>query len=181
MVKINKFVMVAVLSLVLVAICGVASAATVKVDKVQVNGNYVGVPTLLDNVPGYYGYTYTLVPDGTYTVFGTITNDDKINDTFVWIGAGTKAFCEVADSFIIPAGGKKTFEFTFGAANDSDVTVGYSNGYSPIIYYDLSGIDFVDAPQSPHTVDQGPMSNAVAIYANGKLTYSGQPQFFASI
>ncbi len=186
MMNFNRLAIVAILAVALVAICSVANAApvsstaTVTVDKVHINGHYVGVPTLLGNVPGYYGYTYTLVPDGTYTVFGHIKNDDPNNTTSAWVGAGTKAHEEVSQWFSIPKGGKVSFQFTCAAASKDDFTVGYDNpGFH---FYDLSGVDFVDTPDSTtHTVNQGPMSDAVAIYANGKLTYNGQPQFWAYI
>jgi hypothetical protein len=44
-----------------------------------------------------------------------------------------------------------------------------SNDFVP---YDLSGVDYVDAPDLiQHTIDQGPMSNMVISLSNGKFDY----------
>lgn len=183
MINKNRLIIIAVLSIALVAACSVANAAiTVRVDKVQVNGNYIGIPELLNSEYPQYGYSYEFTPDGTYTVFGTITNDDADNDVEVWVGAGTKAMCEVSDTFTVPADGKKSFTFTFAAASEDDVTVGYEVGEEKTHFLDLSNVEFVDEEDTTtHTIDYGPMSDTVAIYSNGVLTYSGSPQYSVAL
>jgi hypothetical protein len=198
MANMNRLAIMAVLGVSLIALCGVASAftvtlpVTVTVDTIQINGHYDGSMALLGNVPGYYGYTYNLfIPDGTYTVKGTVKNDDEDNAVDAWVGVVDKSgllslgmakpVVDAEQTLHLKMGGEGTFELSLAAESIDGITVyyGVGNFYKEA---DTSGADIVNQEDlKKHTIDQGPMSNAVAIYSNGKLTYNGLPQFWAYI
>lgn len=181
----------AMLSLVLLMSSSTACArVTVTVDKVQRNGHYIGVPTLIPGEYPRYGYNYSFVSDGTYTVFGSIASDDANNSTPVWLLASKymkKGHMEmitlVKSGWVtVPANGRSDFSLTWATKNESDNALCYNypalNTTHTVkvipIYLDPS--IFVDGPDTmTHTVDLGPMSDAVAVYANGKLAYKGAP------
>ncbi len=181
MVKANRLIIIAALSIALLAMAGVASAAiTVTVNTVQSNGYYLGYPTLISSESSIFGYNYTFIPDGTYTVWGTVANDGAA-PVSVWVGAGTKANSETSGMYDVPASGSSSFSYTFRAASESDVTVGYQYGIYGVMFVPLDHADWVNAADAmTHTVDQGPMSNATAIFSNGHMTYDGAPIFMVS-
>ncbi len=182
MVKVNRLIIIAALSIVLLAMAGAASASvTFKVDQIQRNGYYTGVPTLLSGGSEQFGYTYTFVPDGSYTVFGTVTNDANAD---VHVGVGIQPLGDLDEyswlSFYVPANGKSSWTYKLTAPNtqfQSIVGVWLVSGW-PL---DFTGVDVVDgADTTIHTVDEGPMSNATAIFSNGHMTYDGAPIFMVS-
>ena len=180
-----------IVSIVLSTVGGIAYAkVTVTVDHVQRNGNYIGVPTL---IPGEYprcGYNYSFVPDGTYTVFGSITSDDANNSTPVWLLAtkyrmngGTKLITLIKSGWVtVPANGKSDFSLTWATKNESDNALCYNypalntTHTVTVIPINLDPSIFVDQPdQITHTLDQGPMSDGVAIFSNGKWNFTCLP------
>jgi hypothetical protein len=176
MLRINRLVIVVILAIGLMATAGFASATiTFKVDKVQTNGIYHGVPKLISGEDSRYGYEYTLLPDGTYTVTGTVTNNG-VNKTWVGVDVGFKYNTvgkAVWKDFYVPAasGGKPgtaSFSFTWPANSSDEVLVWVTNWDEGPIFepYDLSNVDYVDAPEYAHTVDLGPMSDMVTVYSN---------------
>jgi len=176
LVKINKLLTVAIIAVAFIAMAGAANAkfaADVKIDKVQVNGEYRGIPTLLSSEGPIYGFEYTLVPDGTYTVFGTITNlmDKPLTVT---VGGGTDSRMTASKTIAVPAYGTASFTLTFWAGPREDIVIRTSEKKE----VDLRGVEFVNMPDNTvHTINMGPMSDAVAIFTNGVLNYNGQPAF----
>jgi hypothetical protein len=183
MVKTQKLLIVAILAIAFIAMAGMANARpadiSVKLDKIQVNGAYIGLPTLLSSEAPIYGFQYTLVPDGTYTVFGTITNyeNESIDVTVTGgmrplsLGAWHGTTTQVVH---VPASGTAGFTLTFWAPSRDDIRVDCI-GYGRI---STAGVEFVDMPDNTeHTVNQGPMSDAVAIFTNGVMNYNGKPAF----
>ena len=210
MVKMNRLLMVAIIAIALVALTGLASAKpvpvggplpglTVTADTVQTNGRYIGTPVLLQDEIYHWGYNYTLVPDGSYTVFGTITNELNYS-MVVHIVIGGKSYFEsdsVHDMGMPPA---ISIDVNVPAAGSKPATVGYSvtlpagyvsssndisgeyftNGNANLLSVtssgyryngpvDFSNVDYVDAPQQAHTLNYGPMSDMVVIFNNGVL------------
>lgn len=174
MVNLNKLLIVAMTAIALVAIAGMANAATVTADKVQINGAYISFPKTVISEFGIQGFEYTLVPDGTFTVIGTITNDDDTQASVRVSGGPSHLDDHVVT---VPASSSSSFSVTFPAASHAEVCAFYWNveGWTPI---GLTGVEFVDMPDNTeHTVNQGPMSDAVAIFTNGVMYYSGKPAF----
>lgn len=91
MVKINILIMVSIALIALVAVSGMASAKlTLTVNSIQANGHYIGVPTIINGETYTYGYNYTFIPDGTYTVSGTLFNDaDTVTHAGILILSGS--------------------------------------------------------------------------------------------
>ncbi len=176
MAKMNLIFVVAISIVALVALAGMASAYSVNVDRLQRNGYYVGTPTLISGGTEQYGYTYTFTPDGTYTLFGTATNDGSTPLTvFVDLSDGMQSVD--LKELTVPAAvnnqsGTTTFTltaktpwffkyWTTPADQDDHITLDVLHHY-----------DIVDQGDSvTHTVDQGPMSNLVAILLNGKFNF----------
>jgi hypothetical protein len=169
------------MAIALIALAGTAyaipSPVTVKIDKVQVNGVYQGVPTPESGGNGI-GYEYVLTPDGTYTVFGTMTN--RGNDPVkVRIGGGTTYAPEDIQYIDVPGSGTASFTLNFWAANNDDVHVGYwvvigeeDEHDLDWIMLDMSNTDFVNMPDNKvHTVDEGPMSDLFVVFANGAFDF----------
>lgn len=178
-----------------IAMAGTANAlrnVSVSIDKVQANGHYLGVPTIMRANYTAYGYIYTFfVPDGTYTVFGTITSHLS---TPVQVRVGGGANGSLIDVKVIDVPAKAAGEdyvcvgytLDFFAGPKENVSTGYwvivgvDNGNWTII--DLDSGDFVNATDDkPHTFDQGPMSDATAVYVNNALNYNGTLQFRVSV
>lgn len=179
MVNVNRLIMAAVFAITLVAICNVASAAsTVSVDKVQINGNYIGVPKVLNSEFPQVGYSYDFFPDGTYTIFGTITNGDAKNPTIVTAEFGDVEHnaANVSATYNVPADGKVSFELTLAASSSDDLGL-ITTENAVASYKALNSDDFVNAPESQHTIDYGPMSNMVVIYTNGKIESNSSLMF----
>jgi hypothetical protein len=189
MTKINKILILAVSAIVLVALAGVASAeVTFKVDQIQRNGHYIGTPTLLSGDFHKYGYTYTFVFDGKYTISGYATNTNA-TPVDVWVDANSYSYGGPGHyqyvPFTIPAAGKNPGRADFSVTitspdNNFDSWAGQV-GVAGHVVNDLSGIDIVDVEDTTqHTIDQGPMSDATAIFSNGKITYKGSPLYSVS-
>jgi hypothetical protein len=183
MTKINKILILAVSVIALVALAGVASAAvTYKVESITRNGYYIGVPTLIAGDFNQYGYTYTFVFDGTYTISGYATNDGPV-PVDVWVDAFSYSSSDWnIDKFTVPAAdsfkpGKASFSVKIRSPDSNfDSYAGLAGDPGNKISYE--GVDIVDAVDNQaHTVDQGPMSDATAIFVNGKVTYKGSPLY----
>jgi hypothetical protein len=179
MVNFNRLAIMAVMAVSLVALCGAASAdtapdITVSIDHVQINGHYDGSMTLLNNVPGYYGYEYDMfVPDGTYTVFGTITNnEDEAYD--IWVG-------DTANRYTLKKNSELDVQYTYAAATPyitvNGGLVGSKKTHSFTIPADCDVVNEDDT--TVHTWDQGPMSNMAVIFSNG-FTNSEMPILFSA-
>lgn len=174
--------MISIFAIGLVLMAGAASATvTFKVDQVQTNGVYHGIPKQVYGEYYHYMYEYTLVPDGTYTVTGSVSNTGS-NKTWVGVDVGfvyNTIGQAVWKDFFVPAasGGKPgvaRFSLTWKANSSGEIKVWVTNWDEGPIFkpYDLSGVAYVDAPEMSHTVDQGPMSNLVAVYANETFKFS---------
>ncbi len=179
MVKLNKFIILSISALAIIAFAGVASASGVNIDKIQANGNYVGNPVLLSGDSQFYGYNYTFVPDGTYTVFGTLTNDGYSAPLSMDVTVDSLLANDYQDMTVTaPASwgitkGTSQFSITLRAASFDDVYV-----YVNDDLVDTSGVDRVNsADNMAHTVDQGPMSNLVAILLNGTFNFGNSPLY----
>lgn len=173
MVKINILLMVAIALIAFVAVAGVASAkVTVTVNTIQANGNYIGVQTQVPGELYHWGYNYTFVPDGTYTVTGTMSNDQN-TPVVVDLEAGTELKQEYGEYFTVPAAnddhGVISFSFTIPAAGFDDVVVVWYSSAEGDHDMDLSDVDKINAPEPTHTVNEGSMSDMVVIFNNGLL------------
>lgn len=208
MVLMNKLLMVMVFSVAVIALTGAASAAgiglptvtpmpglTVTADTVQTNGHYIGVPKLISGETYTYGYNYTLVPDGTYTVTGTVkNNNDKdvivevilFNKTLLGEDSMAAASSIPWAIFNVSAKSKASYSITldqhflpFQVNSSHDIGGLYESAYladfdaeEPELYFgyvDFGNANYVDAPQSSHTWDEGPMSGMSVLLNNGAL------------
>lgn len=186
MVKVKIILILTIALVALTALSGMASAFTVNVDHIQRNGYYTGTPVLLKDEIYHYGYNYTFNPDGTYTLFGTITNEDSTPVTVIVQLSDGGASTDLQLIEVPAATGSKSgsvalelttktpwfFKYYTSAADQNDhITLNVLHAY-----------DVTDEPDTTiHTLNQGPMSDAVAIFSNGKITYNGQPAYTISL
>jgi hypothetical protein len=154
---------------------------------------------LLSGDTKQYGYSYDFSPDGNFTVFGTITNADNASDydvavwfygsmadgtvflashTTVNVPAATDMFYAVGSDgkgrqYGWTRPGTATFSLTVQSFSDRLwVYWGRQNEDEKLRNIDISGIEIVDQDDlTGHTVDQGPMSDTVALYSNGKYNF----------
>ena len=185
----RKILITVILTVALVAVAAAAASAltvpdkvTVKADYVITDGHYVGTTVLMPGEIYHYGYNYTeFVPDGAYSVTGTIKNDGD-DPVSVYVVVGQVG--PVADgTYLVPAHGQVGFNLYMpapymgkpqGFPYDPTKIIGFwdtANDGGPI---DWSSRDYKNADDTmSHTIDEGPMSNAVAIYQNGKPINGG--------
>ncbi len=203
MVKINIFSIIAIMAIALVAMTGTAYATipimatadglTVQVDTIQTNGVYHGTPIMNSILTGQTTYEYKLVTDGTYTVSGTVINDNQTLTYDVKIKASPykEEKQKMPAGIVISAknpyrpqftqvtarnGTRAQFSITLAAPSDNDIFV-YAHAFAidsemgyPVIV-DMGNVDHITAAETTHTVNQGPMSNGVALYVNGKFNF----------
>jgi hypothetical protein len=215
MVKMNRFLMVSIIAIVLIALAGSAYALpiigdnplpglTVTANTVQTNGNYIGIQTLINSKTyDIYGYNYTFVPDGSYTVTGTITNDLNTSQDVEILLINKSAFSgEIFNPIVsyvnVSAAGSNpgtaSFSMTLpsGFVNSTSDIGGYyvveigGPGYiltvaivRPIYsgIVDFSNANYINTPEWIHTVNEGPMSNMTLNYSNGAFNFGNSPLY----
>ena len=189
MFKMNKILILGILVFALVTLSGAASADSVAdghliwtLDSVTSSGHYYGTPVLLSGDVAKYGYNYTFVPDGMYTVKYHVTNDALVPiDGYTYVFSPLAAPNSIQQDFTIPAGGSANFSLTLPAPDSEHIACEVSNFYDEIgtyLFYYGDPLDIVNQGDSTeHTVDEGPMSNAIVTYLNGKPTYTGSPLY----
>jgi hypothetical protein len=168
-----------------VAVAGVASAeVTYTIDNIQANGDYIGTPKINSTNYPQCDYEYIFYPDGTYTIFGTITNDgDTSSELYVdfYSEAHWAEYGWDRQIFNLPANSKIDYTMTAKAESVDDLAIWFFNNERSVDdnVVDLSGVDFSNVPDlKQHTIDQGPMSDLVVVLANGvfdfgsSITYS---------
>ena len=80
----------------------------------------------------------------------------------------------------VPSGTSAPFSITLSAPSDRNITVfaiADANGKMYRVNPDISGVDYTNMPETTHTIDEGPMSDAVAIFTNGVLKFTGNPMY----
>lgn len=164
----------ALLSIVVLVLSGTAFAIStpttpsVTVNTIQANGLYTGQPVVLNSYSETYGYNYTnLVSDGTYTVFGTITNKDtQSHDALIQaMSIGQPSSVMVT----VPANSTVSFQITLAAPSANSISVvATSNGNT--LSVDTSDVQYTNAPDAvDHTFSEGAMSDMVIVF-NGTPT-----------
>jgi hypothetical protein len=139
---------------------------TVTVNTVQTNGVYTGQPVLLNSWSQEYGYNYTLAPDGTYTLIGTITNTGTQS---YYVNLRGQVGQLATTTINVPANSTVAFQFTVSAASASMAHVVATIGESPIMV-SYSGAQYTSAPDTTsHTYNEGAMSDQVMLF-NGTPT-----------
>ncbi len=198
MVKINHLLIAAIIPIALIVLVGTASAkpipVTVTVDTIQTNGYYLGVPTLVSGETYQYGFVYTFVPDGSYTVLGTITNNDLDSAYDVTVDiSNTGSHALMGESIVtVPAASTDSngnfkhsnamYSITVTANSVNDIFVGYGSFSGNVELWeaaaDTSGTSYINEGDTiTHTVNEGPMSDMNIIFANGKFDFKGSPLY----
>ncbi len=151
-------------------------------DSIQRNGYYTGIPTLMAG--GNYQYGYEYIHPG-WHVYHIRPHDQR------WSDGSNRCICRGYSSdhsgywtiFTIPAetnGQAGSADFSFVVKPKVDLSeFTFYGGYDDTWLTEMSyGGSIVDIPDTTmHTINRGPMSNAVAIFSNGKLTYNGLQQY----
>jgi hypothetical protein len=205
MVKLNILLIMAILPIALVVLSGAASASgtatvqsvTFTVDSIHANGHYIGVPALIPNTTEQYGYNYTFVFDGSYTIFGHATNSANTSiqasvDAYEYNHSGGAPLDWEWDSFTIPAATNSPGEVYFSVSVkslDMDFdsigyvgTVDHSHPYAgPHAFLfgvgDENSIITNEPDTTTHTVAEGPMSNMSIVYTSEEFNSNPGVQY----
>ncbi len=177
----NKILMILVFALALGAIAGMANASPIPVScvitSINQNGNYIGEPVLSNDAPGLYSYNYVFSPDGTYTIYGTLTNMDPKNDYTVFV---SYALNGGSGWILVPANSKVDFSFTDPADSYNSVLGGLWWEVMDTTFSasaDTSHVDLTQAAYVSHTVDEGPMSDLSILFTSGKFDFKNSPLY----
>jgi hypothetical protein len=183
----NKIVILGILAIALIAFTAAASASsatigdvTLTLDSFTRNGNYMGLPVLEGGDMSRYGYEYTFVPDGTYTLTCHATNDGTAPTiAAVEFYSGNPAYNTWIWGATVPAGGRFDYTMTMPNTGDMEFRCRLSVGGNTEYLFDYGDDLDITEPEdmTRHTIDQGSMSDGVAVYKDGKLAYTGLPQY----